>query len=94
MFKWLAKVTVELLAELTPKSPAPGCPSEMQGQVIWVAPLRDYQKLSAPEVKVKVKSCPTLSDPTDCSLPGSCIHGILQARVLEWGATAFSEKGS
>ena len=54
MFKWLAKVTVELLAELTPKSPAPGCPSEMQGQVIWVAPLRDYQKLSAPEVKVKV----------------------------------------
>ena len=42
-------------------------------------------------VKVKsesevVQSCPTLSDPTDCSPPGSCIHGILQARVLEWGA--------
>ena len=34
--------------------------------------------------------CPTLSDPTDCSLPGSCIHGIFQARVLEWGAIAFS----
>ena len=32
----------------------------------------------------------TLSDPTDCSLPGSSIHGIFQARVLEWGATAFS----
>ena len=36
------------------------------------------------------QSCPTLSDPTDCSLPGSSVHGIFQARVLEWGATAFS----
>ena len=35
-------------------------------------------------------SCPTLSDPMDCSLPGSSIHGIFQARVLEWGAIAFS----
>ena len=33
------------------------------------------------------QSCPTLSDPMDCSLPGSSIHGIFQARVLEWGAT-------
>ena len=33
---------------------------------------------------------PTLCDPTDCSLPGSSIHGIFQARVLEWGAIAFS----
>ena len=37
------------------------------------------------------KLCPTLSDPTDCSLPGSSIHGIFQARVLEWGPIAFSE---
>ena len=35
------------------------------------------------------QSCPTLSDPMDCSLPGSSIHGIFQARVLEWGAIAF-----
>ena len=34
--------------------------------------------------------CPTLSDPMDCSLPGSSIHGIFQATVLEWGASAFS----
>ena len=46
---------------------------------------------------MKVKSerevtqlCPTLSDPMDCSLPGSAIHGIFQARVLEWGAITFS----
>ena len=40
-----------------------------------------------------LQSCPTLSDPMDCSPPGSSIHGIFQARVLEWGATAFSEQG-
>ena len=37
------------------------------------------------------QSCPTLSDPMDCSPPGSSIHGIFQARVLEWGALAFSQ---
>ena len=36
------------------------------------------------------QSCPTFSDPMDCSLPGSSAHGIFQARVLEWGAIAFS----
>ena len=36
------------------------------------------------------QSCPTLSDPMDCSLPGSSVHGIFQERVLEWGAIAFS----
>ena len=38
-----------------------------------------------------LQSCLTLSDPMDCSLPGSSVHGIFQARVLEWGAIAFSE---
>ena len=37
------------------------------------------------------QSCPTLSDPMDCSLPGSSVHGIFQARVLEWGAIASSD---
>ena len=46
-------------------------------------------------MKVKSESedtqlCPTLSDSMDCSLPGSSIHGIFQATVLEWGAIAFS----
>ena len=39
-----------------------------------------------------VQSCPTLSDSMDWSLPGSSVHGIFQARVMEWGATAFSEE--
>ena len=47
------------------------------------------------EGKVKVKmlvaqSCPTLCDPMDCSPPGSSVHGILQARILEWVAITFS----
>ena len=37
------------------------------------------------------QSCPTPSDPMDCSPPGSSVHGIFQARVLEWGAIAFSK---
>ena len=37
------------------------------------------------------QSCLTLSDPMDCSLPGSSVHGSFQARVLEWGAIAFSD---
>ena len=46
-------------------------------------------------MKVKSESevtqlCPTLCNPMDCSLPGSSVHGIFQARVLEWGAIAFS----
>ena len=36
------------------------------------------------------ESCPTLSDPMDCSLPGFSIHGVFQAGVLEWGAIGFS----
>ena len=38
-----------------------------------------------------LQSCPTLCNPIDGSQPGSSIHGIFQARVLEWGAVAFSE---
>ena len=50
-------------------------------------------------MKVKGESevsqlCPTLSDPMDCSLPGSSVHKIFQARVLEWGAIAFSKQGA
>ena len=50
-------------------------------------------------MKVKSKSevpqsCPTLRDPMDCSLPGSSIHGIFQARILEWVAIAFSSNSS
>ena len=51
--------------------------------------------LQGMKVKSEVtQSCPTLCDPVECSLPGSSVHGIFQARVLEWGAIAFSETSS
>ena len=41
-----------------------------------------------------VQSCPTLRDPMDCSPPGSSVHGISQARILEWGAISSSRGSS
>ena len=52
-------------------------------RVVW------FCTQSAASAKL-LQSCPTLSNPMDCSLPGSSIHGIFKARVLEWGAIAFS----
>ena len=54
----------------------------------WSVLLQSTKVKSESEV---AQSCPTLSDPMDCSLPGSSVHGIFQARVLEWGAIAFSD---
>ena len=48
------------------------------------------QQTAAAAAAKSLQSCPTLYDPTDGSPPGSSIHAIFQARVLEWGATAFS----
>ena len=56
---------------------------------------KEKQTWSYEPLKVKVKvivaqSCPTLCDPMDCGLPGSSVHGILQAGILEWVAMPFS----
>ena len=61
-------------------------------RVPWTA-RRSNQSTLACLLAKSHQSCPTLSDPMDCSLPGSSVHGIFQARVLEWGAIAFSEMG-
>ena len=50
------------------------------------------RKLEIQSESEVARSCPTLCDPVDCSPPGSSVHGILQARILEWGPIAFSEK--
>ena len=50
--------------------------------------------ISHSSVKVKLLSCPTLCNPMDCSLTGSSIHGIFQARILEWVAISFSRRSS
>ena len=49
------------------------------------------QRMKVKSESEVLESCPTPSDPMDCSLPGLSIHGTLQARVLEWGAIAFSK---
>ena len=66
------------------------CPWDSPGKNTGVGchfPLQCMKVKSESEV---AQSCPTLSDPMDCSLPGSSAHGIFRARVLEWGAIAFS----
>ena len=52
------------------------------------------QCLQLGPVMLVAQSCPTFCDPIDCSLPGSSVHGILQARVLEWVAIPFSRGSS
>ena len=56
--------------------------------VTFLGPHNIVDQISESEV---AQSWLTLSDPMDCSLPGSSVHGIFQARVLEWGAIAFSD---
>ena len=49
-----------------------------------------WQKVTAAAAAKSLQSCPTLCDPRDGSPPGSSVHRIFQAKVLEWGAIAFS----
>ena len=68
-------------------------PGESQG---WQSLVGCHFLLQCMKVKSErevAQSCPTLHDLTDCSLPGTAVHVIFQARVLEWGAIAFSGKG-
>ena len=63
------------------------------GETLYSQQKQDQELTVAQIVAAGVKSlqsCPTLSNPMDCSLPGSSVHGIFQARVLEWGVIAFS----
>ena len=61
------------------------------GSVVKNPPANAEEGESESEV---AQSCPTLCDPVDCSLPGSSVHGICQARILEWGAISFSRGSS
>ena len=72
-----------------------GSPTERPGGT--VVSLGNRQALSSRVcvcVCVCVQSCPTLCDPMDCSLAGSCVHGTSQARGLEWAALSFSRGSS
>ena len=64
----------------------PRCPWDSPGKNTGVGCHFLLQCIKVKSESEVSESCPTLSDPMDCSLPGSSVHGIFQARVLEWGA--------
>ena len=66
------------------------CPWDSPGKNIGVGCHFLLQCMKVKSESEVAQSCPTLSDPMDCSPPGSSVHGIFQARELEWGAIAFS----
>ena len=66
------------------------CPWDSPGKNTGVCCYFLLQCMKVKSESEVAQSCPTLSDPMDCSLPGSSVHGIFQARVPEWGAIAFS----
>src|SRR5574337_221414 len=68
----------------------PPCPWDSPGKNTGVGCHFLLQRMKVKCESEVAQSCPTLSDPMDCSLLGSSVHGIFQARVLEWGAIAFS----
>ena len=59
---------------------------------LWTVPMSFTLKCHVHAKSLQL--CPTICDPMDCSPPGSSVHGILQARILEWVANAFSRKSS
>ena len=67
------------------------CPGDSPGKNTGVGCHFLLQCMKVKSESEVSQSCPTLRDPVDCSPPGSSVHGIFQARVLEWGAIAFSE---
>ena len=81
---WLC-VTPETAAHQAPR------PWDSPGKNTGVGCHFPLQCMKVKRESEDAQSCPTLSDPMDRSLPGSSIHGIFQARVLEWGAIAFSD---
>ena len=72
------------------EAPRLACPWDSQGKNTGVGCHFLLQCIKVKNESEVVQSCPTPSDPMDCSLPGSFFHGIFQARVLEWVAIAFS----
>ena len=73
--------------------PGPAVPGDSPGKNTRVGCHFFLQCMKVKSESEVAQSCPTLSNPMDCSLPGYSIHGIFQARVLEWSTIAFSDTG-
>ena len=70
------------------------CPWDSPGKNTAVGCRFLLQCMKVKSEREVAQSCPTLSDPMDCSPPGSSVHGIFQVRVLEWGAIACARKAA
>ena len=81
---------VQLCAPHRQKPTRLPCPWDSPGKNTGVGCHFLLQCMKVKSESEVTQSCPTLRDPMDCSLPGSSAHGIFHARVLEWGAIAFS----
>ena len=81
-----------ILAKKIPWTVEPGKLQSIGSQITWAwLSTHVWYSLAWSESESEVaQSCPTLCDTVDCSLPGSSVHGILQARILEWVAISFS----
>ena len=71
-------------------------PRSLVGSRLWGCTESDTTEATSQQQQfvLVAQSCPTVCDPMDCSLPGSSVHGILQARILEWVAIPFSRGSS
>ena len=67
------------------------CPLDSPGKNTGVGCHFLLQCMKSKSESEVTQPCPTLSDPMDCSLPGSSVHGIFQAKIMKWGAIAFSD---
>ena len=63
------------------------------GKFLWPLSLK-FKAVESEKKVLVLQTCPTLCDPMDCNPPGSSVHGILQARILEWVAIPFSRGSS
>ena len=93
-WKWKVKVKslscVQLVVTSWTAAYQAPLPMGFSRQDHWSGLPFPFQCMKVKSQSEVTQSCPTLRDPMDCSLPGSSIHGIFQARVLEWVAIAFS----
>ena len=92
MLEWGCHALLQEIFPTQGSNPHLLCLLHWQAGSLPLAPPGKPEQPPAAAVAKSLQSCSTLSDPMDCSLPGSSVHGIFQARVLEWGAIAFSEQ--
>ena len=100
-FRWVwwglvCLVTLVVSDSLWPHGPWPArllCPRDSPSKNAGVVAISFSSDIVWSQWREVTQSCPTLCDSMDCSLPGSTIHGIFQARVVEWGAITFSRWG-